>query len=224
MDLELLINFFSQGVFTHLPAVVYSAQLIARTFMGILNAIGFNFETFTKLLSQANIKLQETLVKELLEVAGKGVDELSDWIQEKVQTPEIKQASGELIATQADDIGSAFDEAVKTPEKRQLVAQKASESLKEVGSITENISFDFATILLDPAHRAEWVRGLQQEFGVHPIQEQIAEEYSKIIASKQIIEGEVDARQTQKASKHSTIEKSSQSVRVTRDDQSKNRN
>jgi len=224
MNLELLINFFSQSVFTHLPAVVYSAQLIARTFLSILNSVGFNYDTFKKLLSKANIKLQETFVKELIEVAKKGIDELSDWIQEKIQSPEIKQASGELIATQAGDIGSAFDEAVKTPEKRQLVAQKASESLKEVGSITENSSFDFATILLDPAHRAEWIRGLQQEFNVHPIQEQIAEEYSKIIASKQIIEGEVDAKQTQKASNHSNIEYSEQSVRVFRNDQSKNRN
>jgi hypothetical protein len=224
MDLDLLINFFSQNVFTHLPATVYSAQLIARTILGILNKIGFNFETFTQLLAKANVKLQKKLVEELLEVATKGVDELSEWIRDKFQSPEIVQAAGEIIATQAEEIGTAFDEAVKDPEKRKSVAKKADESLKEVGGITDNIPVDFATVLLDPDRRAELVGMLQKELGVHPIQEQIAEAHSKIISSKQHIEGYVDATQRQKATDHSTISNSEQSIRVIRDDQSKTGN
>jgi hypothetical protein len=213
MDLSVLADLFSQRIFLHLSPAIYATNLIARVIYMVFKRVDFNTDRFRQIWGQAGRRLQETVITQMAIQAQKGVDALTEWLENNLNKTEVNETAAQVVVNEAESIGKTFDEATETrDEQRTAVVQRVNQGFQELGGITATIAEQFALALQNPDQRQAIARHLNELIQTQVEQSQIARRSSEIKDSSQRAEGRVQGKQIQEATDNSKITGSSQTI------------
>jgi len=190
MDVLPLFSFFSQQVLLGLNPLAYASYLIANTILNLIQTHAPTLEQLKELLAKAGFtRVSNAMVERLWEEAGQGADALAEWIKDHKKDPEVSAAAGQIVASQAPEIGQALDQALDDPKKREQVAELAKEGFKELGEPTALLADPLAAALLDPAKREALAAQFDNLLTSHVSLELTAKKKSTIKKVKQSSKG-----------------------------------
>jgi hypothetical protein len=212
MDLSLLVTFFKQLGFLHLPAPFYGSYLVARVIVGLFKTADFDLKRVKDLLVTLGVKVKETLVPILVDKAREGIESLAGWLRDKKEEVGVNEAAAQILVSQTGASGQALDEAALNEQQTAATAQKVKASLEGLGGAPAAIAEDYAEALMRPDMREVLMAKMAEGLHTWQMQSMEAKRHSIIAHSEQTMDSDMPAEQRMSADDNSAIVGSTQRI------------
>lgn len=195
MDISVLVEFFKQLSFLHLPAPIYGSYMVARVIVGLFKTVGFDLDDVKQLLARLGVKVKDALLPVLVEKAREGIEALMEWLRGQAEEPEVNEATASIVASQAEAAGEALDEAGIGEDRQQQTAKQVEEAMKALGGAYARIAEAYAQALLKPDMREVLMAKMAEDLQTWQKQSIEVRRNSLVKGFKQTMEGDMPAEQ-----------------------------
>jgi hypothetical protein len=212
MEISVLVEFFQQLSFLHLPAPIYGSYLVARVIVGLFKTIGFDLGQAKEVLAELGVKVKDTLLPILVEKAKEGIESLSEWLRDQKEEAEVNEATAEILVSQTQAAGQALDEAEIVEGKKEETAQQVKQSLEALGGAHSRIAEAYAQALLKPDMREVLMAKMAEDLQIWQKQSIEVRRNSLVMGFRQILDNDMPAEQRAIVEDHSMLIDSVQQI------------
>jgi hypothetical protein len=170
------------------PAPALVASVLAAMIHPVLAGVGFQASGAALALAKIGFQLADELIPPLLEVAKKGLSELSTWLVQQIRSkPEINEAAARTLVEQAPPLAQTVSET--HPDDKDEIAATLGKGLTESGGAAAQIADQYQAAMKEAGDLKKLVEEMNARIDVWASQTVEARRGSLIENVEQYIEG-----------------------------------